>query len=349
MKTDIIIQEILSKFQKRKINFDVYIIANAQEKTSLEYNHKVAKSDESEFFSRKEFAEIASAIFDVFGYVKVFYSEEEFIKYVIYKDIKKNECLIINYSRNGNFEGKKSLIPAFCDLYQLRYTGCNAFVISLIRNKAIFTDLLLQHGVTTPPTKIYSRSEMDYESLSSTWMGKKIIIKNVYDSASIGLSDSNVFLFNKNNFDNYLRSNKQDLRNFIIQEFIDGAEYEVLVLQHQEQYHAMTPVQIVFRGGSKYINSEISNNYDYGFSITNQDTELLQKMATTAAQFLNIKDYARFDFRVKNGIPYLIDIAGTPYTIRHSSIAFLFKHYDFNYRDIYKVIVECTLSNYDLS
>ena len=46
--------------------------------------------------------------------------------------------------------------------------------------------------------------------------------------------------------------------------------------------------------------------------------------ATKAASILNIKDYARFDFRIKNGVPYLFDIAGTPYTIHHSSISYLF-------------------------
>ena len=65
-----------------------------------------------------------------------------------------------------------------------------------------------------------------------------------------------------------------------------------------------------------------------------------------AAEILDVKDYARFDFRVRDGIPYLFDIAGTPYTIRHSSIAYLFDQYDLKYEDIYKVIVTCMLSNY---
>ena len=42
----------------------------------------------------------------------------------------------------------------------------------------------------------------------------------------------------------------------------------------------------------------------------------------------------------------LIDIAGTPYTIHHSSIAYLFRDiYGFSYKDIYKVIVSLALQN----
>ena len=71
-------------------------------------------------------------------------------------------------------------------------------------------------------------------------------------------------------------------------------------------------------------------------------------MATKAARVLGIKDYARFDFRIKGSIPYLIDIAGTPYTIYHSSIAYLFiNHYHLPYESIYKIIVSCMLSNYE--
>lgn len=63
---------------------------------------------------------------------------------------------------------------------------------------------------------------------------------------------------------------------------------------------------------------------------------------------MRIKDYARFDFRMKNGVPYLFDIAGTPYTIHHSSIAYLFtQYYHLPYESIYKVVVACMLSNYD--
>ncbi len=72
----------------------------------------------------------------------------------------------------------------------------------------------------------------------------------------------------------------------------------------------------------------------------------VRQLAAKAAEILDVKDYARFDFRVRDGIPYLFDIAGTPYTIRHSSIAYLFDQYDLKYEDIYKVIVTCMLSNY---
>ena len=44
----------------------------------------------------------------------------------------------------------------------------------------------------------------------------------------------------------------------------------------------------------------------------------------------------------------VIDIAGTPYTIKHSSVAFLFENImHLDYKDIYKTIMACSFSNYD--
>ena len=77
-----IIQECLAYFKNIDINFDLLIIADTQNKTTKNNNY-IVHTDESEFFSRKEFSEIASTLFYIFGYAKVFYSELDFIKFVM--------------------------------------------------------------------------------------------------------------------------------------------------------------------------------------------------------------------------------------------------------------------------
>ena len=150
-----IIQECLAYFKNIDINFDLLIIADTQNKTTKNNNY-IVHTDESEFFSRKEFSEIASTLFYIFGYAKVFYSELDFIKFVMDEHPSATECYIYNFSRDGIAEGKKSLIPAFCDLCGLKYTGSNAFTISLLRNKWIFTQVLSNMGILTPKSVLYT-------------------------------------------------------------------------------------------------------------------------------------------------------------------------------------------------
>lgn len=345
-----IISTILNYFKHYVIDFDVYVIADTQERTKYLYTSEYSHADESEFFSKEEFAEIASAIFYAFGYVRVFYSEMEFIEYFIQNRLNPKQFMVYNFARDGQANGKKSLIPAFCDLLNIRYTGSNAFVISLLRNKDIYTMLLGLNNISVPKSMVYKAHENCTKFIKEL-INEKVIVKNLHESASIGLTTQNVFEITENSS---LELEKictlMNCNELLIQEFIDGPEFEVLVIQFKGLYYPLMPVEIVFPDTHTYIDSEMSNSYQYQFRIAASEIAIsLCKAAKEAAAILRIKDYARFDFRIKNGVPYLFDIAGTPYTICHSSIAYLFtQYYHLPYESIYKVVVACMLSNYDL-
>ena len=89
MKGKQIIDKILEQYKHEDINFDMYIVADAQTKTVRESDPRISHADESEFFSRMEFAEIASALFNVFGFAGCFT-----VRYLLL-----NMSSIIKYSR----------------------------------------------------------------------------------------------------------------------------------------------------------------------------------------------------------------------------------------------------------
>lgn len=342
------LKNILDDLHKYNCDFDVYIIADTQNKTSKESDLRVVHADESEFFSRAEFAEIASALFNVFGFAKVFYTETSFINYIITNNIPVDGCIVYNLARDGRRLGKKSLIPAFCDLYNIRYTGCDAFTISLLRHKAFYTDILAQHNIPVPISICFHPDKDDLNYIFSIFKEKDIIVKNIYESASIGLTRDCKMQLTSDNIKKLIDVSRSFKQQVFIQEYIDGIECEVLVLQQNGDYKALSPVAICLDQEHEFIDSSISNDYQYGFCLVRDEfASSIKKSAEAAAKILGIKDYARFDFRIRNGIPYLFDIAGTPYTIRHSSIAYLFRQLQFRYEDIYKVIVSCMLSNYE--
>lgn len=342
---------ILDYYKTLSIDFDVYIIADAQNKTCKYMPERIIHANEDEFFSRMEFAEIMSAIFNCFGFAKVFYSEIEFIQYILDHNINTSECIVYNFSRDGRANGKKSLIPAFCDLMDIKYTGSDAFVISLLRNKYIYTKFLMQNEITVPKSLLY-KNKTDFQLLLNEFENEYVIVKNKCESASIGLTSKNIFELKKE-AEHYLREMLTNMHtpSLLVQEYIDGDECEILVLQYKGDYYALDPVQILFENDQNFIDTDTSNTYNYNFKIIESPIKsLIQETATKVAELLEIKDYARFDFRIKDGIPYLFDIAGTPYTIYHSSIAYLFtQYYQLSYESIYKVIVACMLSNYALT
>ena len=348
MRNHQIIESIISQYKTDNIDFDVYVIADAQIQTIKESDNRIYHADESEFFSRTEFAEIASALFNVFGFVRVFYSEISFIEYILRNHIDPNGCIVYNLARDGKMPGKKSLIPSFCDLYHIKYTGSDAFVISLLRNKPAFSDILSVHNINVPISVVFNPEQENLSELNTALEGHEILIKNVCESASIGLTCECKMLFSS---DTYQQLHQVAInvnpKQVLIQEFIDGMECEVLVLQYHKDYYAMTPVVITFSANRTFMDAQISNGYQYGFRLLQTPVaSSICAAAEHAASILNIKDYARFDFRVRDNVPYLFDIAGTPYTIHHSSVAYLFNEYGLQYEDIYKTIVSCMFSNY---
>ena len=182
MKGKQIIDKILEQYKHEDINFDMYIVADAQTKTVRESDPRISHADESEFFSRMEFAEIASALFNVFGFARVFYSEISFIEYVIHNKIQPKDCIVYNFSRDGVNPGKKSLIPAFCDLYGIKYTGSNAFVISLLRNKRIYGDILSKNGIPVPITYEFLPDRTTQADILDVFSGLDILMKNIDES-----------------------------------------------------------------------------------------------------------------------------------------------------------------------
>ena len=199
------IGKIIDDFEINKNNYTVWIIANVADTVQSEESF-IKHSNFSEFFTKAEFSSIVSAISDIFGYVRIFYSEIEFKTYVLAnKDqIDNLHTVIYNFSRDGINEGKKSLIPAFCDLFQLKYIGSNPFVVSLLRNKFVFTKFLGNMGIPVPKTMLY---EFNCHNDISCFIKKPIIAKNIFESASIGMDTTNIICYDTRD-DYYIKLNE---------------------------------------------------------------------------------------------------------------------------------------------
>ena len=216
-------------------------------KPCVKVNPRISHADESEFFSRMEFAEIASALFNVFGFARVFYSEISLLNMSSIIKYSRRIASFINFSRDGVNPGKKSLIPAFCDLYGIKYTGSNAFVISLLRNKRIYGDILSKNGIPVPITYEFLPDRTTQADILDVFNGLDILMKNIDESASIGLTPHCKMRLSHDSYQQfYNTATAVNSKRVLVQEFIAGPECEVLVVKYQGQYLALDPVEIVF-------------------------------------------------------------------------------------------------------
>ena len=329
-----LLQSYLQNFDTLCSKTNLFLVANLQKQTKKMSYYTIEHASDSEFFSLSEFEEIASALLKTGLCMNVFYTEIDFFEYILkyYPNLSKETLLVYNLARDGRKEGKKSLIPSFCDYFGIDYTGSNALTDSLCRNKFIWGAVADCFHIPTPKTVCIK----DGEVLGEPFDAQKYIRKEISESASINLSNDSII-------DNFEWTNIEN-EDFLLQEYISGIEVEVPFFNIKGEYLILDPVRIV--SSAEILTSELSDNNCYSFEWL-EDQQIctkLKKATKKLAKYLGITTYGRVDFRIKSdGSYFVFDIATMPYTTDHSSFNFDFEQYGFTMADLHKLVILSSL------
>lgn len=322
-------------------------MTNTRSNTREINNSLVSYSNNNEFFNDLEFEEVFDGIKSADFFVEVFFNEIEFINKVLKESYFRNRRFVYNLSRNGQHVGKKSLIPSFCDLMSIPYTGSDALVISLSRAKYVYTKYLESHNINVPSSWVFHPSN-GWLLGNKPSQGTKIIVKPLHESASIGLTESSIKVFDLQTEMDIINQSIDGKSSILIQQFIEGYECEVPLIISDKPY-AFNPVGISIN--TKHHLQESILTYEHSFNdsydfyslsevLTNKVVEKVRLSAIDIAQLVGLRSYGRVDFRINNqGEAYLMDIAASPFTTKHSSFAFVFSQLGLEYQDIYSSII----------
>ena len=333
----------------------IVLIANVEGKSLITDDYKDT-SVLSEYYTLEEY-EALSTIYKKIGFeVLNYFSEIDFINAILNKELNRRskKILVINTAQTGTYIGRKSLIPAFCEHLKIMYTGSNPYVVSLCRNK-------YHSGI------IISESETRYShrylySTAGKWIndkvpqiGEKVIAKLNDESASIGLSEQNIFNYSKDS-EKYLRELIQKYKQAILVEpFIAGYEVELPVMVGTIST-ALLPAGIMVHSdpymGNKVLDYSARFNHTYEFynfeKIDNNTSVKIKKAAERAANILGISEFGRIDFRITDtGEYYISDIATHPHITMDGSYAYVFKELNYSYSDMLATQIGMALEKYN--
>ncbi len=314
------------------------VLANTRKNTKIIDGFKINFANEIEFFSENEFKEITHYIRKLNFNTTNIFNEIEFIEQYISK-YKDDEIIVFNLARNGIKEGKKSLIPSFCDLLNIAYTGSNAFTISLCRNKYIYS-MFLVNFIPEHIPKTYKIS-CKIQNFNFPKFGK-FIVKPIAESGSIGVS--NVLDFSK--YQDLAKINHINNQPMLLQQYLNGDEYEVPIIEKNGEYIALNPVLI--SSTESFLSEKISkdNNFIYVKSkLTKEDNEKLKQISIKIASLLGIKSYGRIDYKFNEKNFYLIDIACSPYLTEHSSFYYNFIDLGIPYEHLFLLLIYHSVIN----
>ncbi len=325
---------------KSVLNKHIVVILNMQNpphKIEMDFE----QANKAELFTDIEYQEIVEALDELNISYSIYYEELSFMKDVLNCKIKTEQVLVLNFARNGLREGKKSLIPSFCDMLNITYTGSGAFTQSLCRNKFIYNKLFQQIGMDVPKTFGYT----PYKK----WMGdfkpigkEKIIVKPIAESGSIGVSKE-IVEYDSLNVKNINFIHNQSM---LFQEYISGKEVECPFFVLNGKVIALPAIELKINN-QNYLDMETSVNNDYTFSVFDEDkAEQLYPLLDNIVTILNIRGYGRADFRInEEGEAFLFDVATMPFICKHSSFAFAMEHLNFKRADIFKIILSIAVDS----
>lgn len=310
-------------------------------------------SVKAEFFSDEDEALISKALKSLGFSVKHFYNEDDFIKYIIKMSSQNlSEYIVLSSAQKGTKIGRKSLIPLFCDLYNVKYIGSNPYVVSLCRDKYRTSCILKENQINTPHSWMY---DIRYGWIGSSPEGypNQLIIKPNYEASSIGISEENIGYFDAEFFEKVKNLSKSYHQEVLVEEFIEGYEVEVPVICDGDPF-CVFPAGISLNTkdflGTQILNYNIRYHDAYSFyDFSNKNLQLANRImecTCKVAKLLNISGLGRIDFRIDaNQNIYITDISTNPHYTLHSSYFYVFQQLGLNYEDLIACLIASSLMN----
>lgn len=310
----------------------------------------------SEYMTLQQYNKILHSLrqenFDVVAY----FDENEFINDVINgicKNTEQKKLLVLNSAQKGTKVGRKSLIPAFCDLHNIYHNNSNAYIVSLCRDKYNSGCLLENWGFSVPKSWLYQYS-VGWHLNKRPPEGIRVITKLNYETSSIGLNESNIFQYDSTKdslIEKMCQIYKQDI---IVQEFIYGYEVETSFIRTYDSF-AFSPIGIRMKEndmlGDQILDYDIRKNHTYSFFELSYNFPQLayeiQRNTIMVGESLNITGLGRIDYRITPQHQfYITDVATNPGYSEASTTYYIFKQSGYSYSDMLKILIGVTLTKY---
>jgi D-alanine-D-alanine ligase len=213
-------------------------------------------------------------------------------------------------------------IPALLDLFRIPYTGSSPLTLGLCLDKGKVKDILTSQGILTPRYKIFDREVSEIKGNVFP-----IIVKPIHEDGSLGISSESV-VFDDETLNKQIQYVIEKYEQpALIEEFIDGRELNVGLLETNGKAEVLPISEIDYSGfpegipricgyDAKWVTG--SPEYQKSKPICPAPLEWAVKkrvehIALRAFKLLGCRDYARVDIRLdRNGKIYVLEVNPNP-------------------------------------
>jgi D-alanine-D-alanine ligase len=211
-------------------------------------------------------------------------------------------------------------IPPVLEELGFAYTGADAWALATTQDKAATKKILLESKIPTPVSKVYERAALN------GWRRYPALVKPATEHCSFGITREAVV-----DSPQQLKERVQYVLDTwrcpaLVEDFIDGTEYNVAVWGNGDETRVLPISALDYSAFPDYHDRLCTfdskwNPDSEAYRLTAvQCPALLEKtlvrrierVALAAYRALRLRDYGRIDMRVRNGVPYVLDVNANP-------------------------------------
>lgn len=219
----------------------------------------------------------------------------------IYELNQYHPDLVFNICEGYNGPARESVYGAILEQFNYNYSGPDSTNLLMCHNKFLVKNLLKDYIVC--PKGYSVCDEKDIDLLKDVQF--PVIVKLNSEGSSMGMDEKSIV----NSYDELKKQvlsllEKYD-RNILVEEYIEGQDLSMIYV---EGIGALGPC--IVNCDSEFYDYEMKTIKDDTVDIqtTNGEFESLKNIVLTIAEKLDIKGYAKIDFRKKDDKYYLIEV-----------------------------------------
>jgi D-alanine-D-alanine ligase len=205
------------------------------------------------------------------------------------------------------------------DRLEIPYTGADPANYEMMSDKILMKNALTSEGLPTPEYQVFTTGDEEIR----LDLPFPLIVKLAKEHCSIGLSHDSIVQSQEQLASVVKLRLAQYHQPIIAEEFIEGREFQVTVLDMGRGLMVLPPAEIAFRSPQTLSFLTFESRWDsthpdykesdiFAANIFSELTKSIITVSKAAFKKLHFRDYTRLDMRVRDDVPYILEANANP-------------------------------------
>ncbi|VTR98839.1 D-alanine--D-alanine ligase family protein [Tuwongella immobilis] len=269
--------------------------------------------------------------------------------------------LVFNLAEGeGTSRSREARVPAVCEMLNIPYIGSDPLTLGAALDKEVARNLVEGQEVLVPEGITLMFPEREYDGdyaefpplLEESGLSLPLIAKPAWEGSSKGIRKSSLIRTPEEFGPTVVALWKQYSQPVMVEEFIAGDEITVGLIGNNPPRVLGTMRIVPKEPTEEFIYSvEVKRdylnqvNYESPANLPPDEIEAIEYAATVAYETLGCKDFARLDFRLRDGLPYFIEANPLPgLNPVTSDLVLLSKGYGIEFNELIQGILEAGIT-----